>query len=450
MKYILYFIISAIFLLTIQINAFANGTPIDISYIARTGHVKMIQQKSISIAKEELKIKFDADYANVSVKYYFDPCNEKETVSFGFPVDYMLDKMDYDEHLTNKKDIKEFHIYDDKKEIKSVESQKPDIMEAKIFKEEYKNKLARKWFLADINFIKNKSKVITIEYKIQAEMEDWYYADDILPSLSDRYFVYDFSPASNWGKGIIKNLKIEIDFTQNAKLGSKIKSLSLKGYHYAKNKYTYELNNADPSKIGNLIIKYDNQPYALTKAIVSRRITKENIVYIKSSPAISSQYPLQNLFDNNINTVCKIFDNNINTVCKIFDNNINTVCKIKGSGVGEWIELETKNYIITGIAIINGNTRNSKEFRNNSRIRKMKIDVKSSYVEDKSSFTATLKNRQFNELNKTSFIPFMDILVSFPPGYIEASKIRLTISDIFKGNKYKDVYISELIIWGMR
>jgi len=416
---------------SVTLIALGNGSPIDFSSIARTGNIKLIPKTSISIEQENLSIKFYDDYADVQVKYYIFNNGKDDSVSFGFPVDYLLEGIYFEEieqELKKDDEIKNFEIYDGDKKLNAIESKETEELAVKGYTGAESFKAKRQWFVTDINLLANKNKIITIKYKIKCQLDDWFYGDELFPTFSDRYFIYTFSPAGNWGDGTIKKFNLEIDFTQNLKKGAKIKSINLKGYIYNNGKYSYQTENFKPAQAEDLIIKYDNSPYNLTQSLKDYRIKKENIVYIKASSTFGPKYSVKNLLDGKLETAW--------------------VEGATGYGKGEWIEMEIENFMLTGILIVNGYTKNKNTFYNNGQVYKMKVNINNDDLNE--TKIIEIKPRKYTELNKMSFAPFMDTLASFYPGYIYSAKIRLTIADVIKGNKYSDTAISELILWGQR
>jgi hypothetical protein len=99
-------------------------------------------------------------------------------------------------------------------------------------------------------------------------------------------------------------------------------------------------------------------------------------------------------------------------------------------GIGEWIEFDLDTeYEINRIDIINGYDKSDLVFKLNNRVKKMDIQ-----------FSDTIKSNVMLDDNNgwQSF--------DFKP--IRTNSLRFIIKDIYKGLKYKDTCISEILIWG--
>ena len=100
---------------------------------------------------------------------------------------------------------------------------------------------------------------------------------------------------------------------------------------------------------------------------------------------------------------------------------------VKGYGINETVSIEFKNPIY-GFSILNGyaDVQNMKLFKENSRVKKLKVE---------------------DLTNKLEYVMNFEDKVYF--NYMELSKpsksIRLTILDVYKGTKYQDTCISAMI-----
>ncbi len=128
-------------------------------------------------------------------------------------------------------------------------------------------------------------------------------------------------------------------------------------------------------------------------------------------------------------------------VQNLFDKNIGTAWSegIKGFGINQYIELKFPYYKIqtyqsvelSGLQIINGYCKNMETFIQNSSVKNLNIYHKGKIIK-----MATLTNR-FSEKQIISIQPSIKLSAG--------DDIKIVIQDIYKGTKFTDVCISELI-----
>lgn len=120
---------------------------------------------------------------------------------------------------------------------------------------------------------------------------------------------------------------------------------------------------------------------------------------------------------------------------------------VKNYGIGEFIEFtfESSHPRITVIKIANGYIKNKMVWKNNSRVKKLKV-----YVD----------NKVYGIINLKDVYALQTIKLEKPIGHSDREdykklqkmpkwKIRFEILDIYKGNKYKDTAISEIFFDGI-
>lgn len=128
-------------------------------------------------------------------------------------------------------------------------------------------------------------------------------------------------------------------------------------------------------------------------------------------------------------------------VQNLFDKNIGTAWSegVKGFGIDQYIELKFPYYKmqtyqsveLSGLQIINGYCKNMEAYIQNSSVKNLNIYHKGKIIK-----MATLTNR-FSEKQIISIQP--------PIKLSAGDDIKIVIQDIYKGTKYTDVCISELI-----
>ncbi|MFH2143528.1 MAG: discoidin domain-containing protein, partial [Bacteroidota bacterium] len=133
----------------------------------------------------------------------------------------------------------------------------------------------------------------------------------------------------------------------------------------------------------------------------------------------------------------------------ISDNNINTawVEGIAGSGINEWIQIDITPtgaggkiegcYNLTKIGFVNGYSKDTITYASNNRIKTLKIHYQYYYnegvFEGEKEFVINLKDQM-----KIQYINFEKP--------IKVSNITFTIIGVYKGNKFDDTCISEIIL----
>ena len=107
-----------VFIISIMLSnlAFSNGGPIVNSKVIKTGQIQLINERGINIIDEKINIKIDGEYSIYDItytlqnEYFFDI----DTVTYGFPVDYLNNFYSGDRGSMNK-DIPYFEMYLDDK-----------------------------------------------------------------------------------------------------------------------------------------------------------------------------------------------------------------------------------------------------------------------------------------------------------------------------------------------
>ena len=99
------------------------------------------------------------------------------------------------------------------------------------------------------------------------------------------------------------------------------------------------------------------------------------------------------------------------------------------SGIGEWITVRfNPSLFFQRIYVINGYAKSVDTFRNNSRVKQFRIDTSSGLV--------TYVDLKDNPREQIIHLPQK----------VNASWIRFTVTDIYRGKKYSDTCLSKLIV----
>ncbi len=149
-----------------------------------------------------------------------------------------------------------------------------------------------------------------------------------------------------------------------------------------------------------------------------------------------SKFKLDKLSCNNIVASSTLKDNNNISYDPILvsDDDVLTswVEGGEGNGVNQWIKLEFgEDKIVRTLKLINGYSKNSKIYYANNRVKKVKVEF-----EDGSSLIGDFKDGIISPQS-----------IDIPKG-IKTSYIKITILDVYAGDKYSDTAISEVISTG--
>lgn len=411
---------------------FGNGGPIDGCAVFKAGDIVLINMPNIELIKEDLKIKIEGDYSFVVVTYQLqNSSNSDSKITYGFPVDYFRNELQYDfewqndylpeiEFILNSKQLEIKHQVDYSVFEEKSETTNGNTMEVR-----------RSWYIVDFNLEKDKTVMLIVKYKIKNGFEDWATSKSFFPTYDERRFIYDFKPAKNWGDGSISELNIEINAKDIELNGGKlnISGLSLSG---GSGIYSASFKKYDLKKTPNLSISYNNNQ-KLSDYIIKYLLSADKIKKIKVSSELSSTYSAKNMFDLDFNTAW--------------------ADGAEGNGIGEKIEIDLDKYSLVAICLINGYTKNSDLYKYNNRIKKLRIDIeyvdyKDSTKIDVESNEISINDLEYNKISKNNFEGMVSIIRDYGEGYRKITKITLTILDVYKGTKYSDTCISEILLLG--
>lgn len=425
-------IIPLILLMVTASNIFANGGPIDGCAVYRTADIILINMPDIKLIKEDLKINIVGDYSFVDVTYVIQNNSYTDSkITYGFPIDYIRTDLQY-EFEWQKEYLPEIEFYLDAKKLKIKHQVDYSIFEEKAdTNDEQMLEMRRSWYIVDFNIPKGKSIILKVKYKIKNGFEDWATTKSFFPTFDDRRFIYDFKPAQNWDDGIIDELNVQINVKDIITKGGKV-NISGLSFSESLGVYFASFKKYDLKTSPNLTIFYQNTE-KLSDYLSKYRIKNDKIKAVTVSSSLSSSYSSKNLFD--------------------FDFNTAWVEGSERDGIGEKIEIELDKYPLAAICLINGYTKNADVYLSNNRIKKLKIDIEYIDYEDSTKLITesneVLFNKlEYNEISKNNFGNIITIVGDYGDGYSKITKITLTILDVYKGTKYSDTCISELLLLG--
>ena len=440
-----YLVVTSILFLNVYFS-FANGGPIDESFVHKSAHVQLIEQEKINILEENLDITIEGNYCEVQVEYLLKNTAEEENwVEYGFPVDFYYPEAEFfaDNESGEKGNIialywqdeyvKDFEILEDgvKKEYFNkieFDTRKDTVRPS----DEYGEMIvetARKWYISNLYFAKNGTIKLQIKYKIKNTYSDAAYTKSYYPFYSDRLFRYDFSPAGFWGKGKAGKFNMLIDASSIKKSGGTVQIKGLKKITEKKGIYSYKAKNFNFNKNREMTIIY-NSDNAQKSEYVNEHYPGEE--FLSKTKLRSSVKDLNKDY---------LFD-------KDFTQGDFRLKK------GDWFELvfpqETIDFGVIGI--INGNTDSKKDYYNNARIKSMNFEFVYYYFDNPDtsieSYEQDFEDKDFDEFNENYIYSFISEILQRGDSYLKPVRLKITVTEIYPGKKSNEVVIPEMIFLG--
>lgn len=417
--------------LILTVCLWGNGGPIDGCAVYKTGDIVLINNPFVSIVKEDLYIKIVEDYSYVNVTYKLkNKSYESSNITYGFPVDYRRDDIHYD-FVWLDEYVPEIEFYLNSKPLEIKHQVDYTVREAKsFFYENSFDEVRRSWYVVDFEIPKDSTVTLMVKYKIKNAFEDWANTKNFFINYSYRYFIYDFSPANNWGDGKITAFNITIDAQD---ILNKEGEINISGLELIENAgiYSASINKFDLSEAPDLIISYNYNNFILSQYIKQYLLPRNYIKGIKTSSNLLSAHPAKNMFD--------------------FDFNTFWTSGNKDNGIGQKIEIYLDKLPLSCICFINGNMKDSSSYYDYSRVKKVKIDLECvDYRDSTKTIVETneisLKDISFSKINNDNFAKMVSIVGDYGYGSLIIKKITITILDVYKGRKYANVCITEILL----
>ena len=410
---------------------FGNGGPIDGCAVYKTGDIILINYPDINIIKEDLNIKIVDDYSYVNVCYKLkNNSYENNKITYGFPVDFRRDDLHYD-FVWLDEYVPEIEFYLNNKSLEIKHQVDYSISEVKsLFYKNTNDEVRRSWYIVDFEIPKDSTVTLMVKYKIKNGYEDWGYSKNFFPVLNDRYFIYDFSPAKNWGDGSITEFNITIDAQD---IINKEGEINISGIELTENSgiYSASIKKFDLDKAPDMVISYNCNNFKLSQYIKQYLLPRNYIKEIKSSSNLSPEHSDKNMFD--------------------FDFNTTWVSRGKNNGIGEKIEIKLNKSPLSLIGLINGNMKDSNSYYDYSRVKKVRIDLECVDYRDstktiKETNEIQLDDIKYSKINNDNFVKMVSIIRDYGDGLTKVNKITITILDVYKGNKYPNICITEILL----
>lgn len=439
-KRVLFPLFACLCLFLCPILASANGGPLDLTEIVRTGNVRLTKAENILLKEELLEIMLMGDKAQVRVTYTLENTGPDAEVGFAFPVDINPEVQEY---YPERRPGVEYAIYDDDEPleftVKEDEQSPPaltmvdDTEMENFFGWVSYDSLKRSWYASTLFFNAGQEKTVEIEYTTPVLLEDFITNKSFMPGFSSRVFLYDPSPAAGWGDGRIGKLNIVVNNTSNEALGGKTLSLFPKGFkETSPGVYRLELTDADPASMGPVVVEYDIEDLNKSRYFTKYSVSGDRVLSITASSTLE--------------------DKAAYAPANIMDRDFTTAWFPKGDGKGEWIEITFERFALAGIVVVNGYTKSKELYYANSRPAALNVEFypvsDAQYMRTDELGRRVLEDKNYDLFNQESFGKFAQIVSDLGEGGGNGGRVRLTIIDTYDGTKYKDAGISELYLVG--
>lgn len=426
--------------------SFANGGPIDGSYVQKSGNIKLISKSEIELVKENLNIEIDGDYCNVEVTYILKNHGDESNVKYGFPVDFIPSDGYY---FPSTEYIKRFEFLLNNTRIKYTTDLEDSVHVENIISNYGGGfKVSRKWYITEIPFKENSTQELKVKYRIMSNFGNYPSGLEYFSYYSERTFLYDLKPAGFWGNGTISEFIIKIKkpaiLTPDEVTINGIEDLKFIDDICNKTIVDFNVNDSKILDISwDLSSSYMSDEFAnsLPNCIVKN---------IRTSSQLAGNYYANYLIDNDYQTAWVEGKDN--------------------SGIGEWIEIEfNDNVIICGMTFLNGYTKSIETFNTNNKIKSYLVEISTKNGNEINTKTYNsdnyreLKNKSYKNISEQNYYQMLDLLFDEgDPSIISDNvdellkeigmtiKIKITIKDVFKGTKYDDACISELLFYGLK
>ena len=399
----------------------ANGGGYFRGGVEKVGDVVGFEPKDtekIRILDEKLTVELGATAADVEVRYLMrNETDKKVKVRFGFPVEESFDRdlmgPEVEDAAKNAKILKYCQNYSIAASGKTVDSKwqiEPKPSGDKQFKG------IAGWLVSEITFGAGEEKPVLIRFNSAYPEEFWSVSEN--GSTTSSLFKYRLSTAACWA-GTIGSGRILLK--PNGIPSSELKVLKpVNRFRKEGVNWIWDFENLEPTLADDLEI--EARPEVLTYGVsegslyVSRG-GKWSICHVNYGVNASSTLPA----DGDISYVPE------NLKC-LWTPDTAWSEGAKGVGIGEWIELIPEvPKPLAAIDMDTGYFKSEEHFRANARPKQVRVELNGEH-----SFTATVQDARV-----TCHIPIQ--------GYTKpVKKIRMTIVEVWPGNRYEDLCISAI------
>ena len=408
---------------------FANGGPVASSSVISTGEMRFLNMPNVELLKERLTFHVIDDYCKVDVEYTLKNLltNAPDTIQYAFPIDFVRDE-DSGKFNWKPDNIKSLHFLLDNKPLRY--SQQIDfnlLVDTMKDAEGQPMVKRRKWYLTEFIIGQNATVTLKVSYRIKSNFLDWGTSKAFFVDYGQRKLYWDFAPAQYWGDGKVKDLNITVNVAKNIRKYGKIK---ISGLPFVKNDsvYSFSAKDYNLSDAKPLLLSYNFETLQQSAFIRKYTLPDSMILYVKSSSQ-KEGYPVENVKDKNYTTAW-----------------------VSANEKSDWIEINTKPFNWGALLMVNGYAKSAESYYNNNRPKKIRIeydivDYKDPKKRETEKREMDIPDKPFNEVTKenlfaTAFVKDMG------DGNMTVTRVRITILDVYKGKKYNDTCISELLLLG--
>lgn len=397
---------------------FANGGIPYNSIDAEPAKITLENDKELILDKEQLTIKFIDDFAIVKCKYeIINTSKNTKKINFAFNIPITVGQyQDY------KYCLLYYKIFENQKELDFIT--KKEVIEETPFENIYEI-----WNQSSLTFSSEERKQLEIVYKTRTNT----WARICNAKYDSNTFVYNLFPATSFGNGIITEFELTIDKTELLIEEGKI--LKISGLNIQNEEktpiQTYKFNNFDLTKNPVLKIEYDINGYYIANYIQNpyEYGVMRNVVADSELKEGTSVYSAKNLIDGSYSTPW------VEGASDFGKNQ-----KIKLNLFGNPSKFSAFNYeTVTHLYLLNGFRKNEKTYYENNRIKTLRL-----WVNGKDCGTLELKDRPFKVINDFNFAYEADLLNNERLNKVKS--IEIEILDVYKGTKYNDTCISEIVV----
>lgn len=429
-------LIGIVWIIVTQVS-FANGGPGVIADVVVGGHAYFEKVEDVLLEKEDLTFDINKENMHVKVVYTLVNQGQERDINYIFPVTRYIQ--------ADRVTIRDFTILADSETLSySAQDEEFDMAEEDhqyvidtygYDTRDFGSKMITTNFITTLHFEEGEKKEIVISYSVSGQYDSYGTSKMLLERYSDTRYYYDLTPASNWGNGKVGEFNLKIDYQDI--LEFKSMNANIPDFHrddtgiytYSKKQYNF----ANQKKI---IITYYH-PYEL-KQLASYHISSDCLDEIY----VSSTLPDEGRFTY---SVSQMFDNNLDTAW---------VEGSKGFGIGDSIELLFEERRHRVIGIINGYTQSKETYYNNTRLKKIKVealDIESNeeLQKDKSVIEEIyeFEDIPYEQLSKDLYYKNVQFIGDLDIGIACRRYVRITILEVYKGKKYEDTAISEMLFF---
>ncbi len=418
-------------LLFAVIPLFANGGYFGKGNIAQ-GHLVLLKSEDVSIEKETLKIDLYKGFAEVEVEYEMKNHGVEKKIRIGYPC------MLFNEKSIKKQEIAGYKIFSNDtqlpvhfvKEKKRISWLKAPV-EFMGFSDSEPNlnpKLA--WYVSSLEFKKNEVRRVRITYLSCYQGSGSFVSEDT--HANPERFMYLLSVGKTW-KGPIK--KGSVTITAKTVNPGRISIWPGKRFSRKGNVFTWNFRDLEPSGKDNIVVnlmnKYDS--YAIYG---SSKQGRWDSIYRINNRYYRSHLPDEVRVSSFLRSTKYDFSSK-----SLFDGKTKTswVEGKKGAGKGEYIVLRFKKPVrISRIGFIAGMNYSHTLFGQNNRPSAVRIILNGKHVKRAvlaDGFTMSYAGN-----------PHAYQYVSLSGYRGSVRTVKIIIDDIYRGTKYHDTCISELII----